>query len=577
MRWRGLLRVIALAAAPAIARAQRVATIAVAPSGRPAAVCHGQRVDNIIVYTSAPTVANLARVPWLQSLVRSVHVTTQPQVVERYLLLAPGDACDELRRAESERILRAQPFIVEAEVFVVANEAGGVDLEVRTSDETAGIIGGSVRARSPMLTSVLLGNANVNGEGIYTNAAWSYGDGFRDSFAARVSDHQFLGRPWIFAAEGERGSLGGTWKAEAAHPYLTDLQRVAWRARVGQGTDYEEMRRPEGDAPFVSLTRAYFDVGAIGRIGPPGRMSLVGLSFTGERNDPGNRLLSADSGVIRDLGPTPVAYSNHRVGRANLLLGARNIAFVRIAGLDALTATQDLPTGLQVSTQVGRSIHLLGATEEDVALAGDLYMGATNGRSTTRLQLQGEGRRTLGQPRWDDVLTTGRLTHYLQVAPQQLNTTVLEWSGGYRERIPFQLQLGMPAAGVRGYEESSLVGGSRIVLRTEQRYVFPAVLRQADVGIAMFGDAGRQWAGDVPYGVTTPVKTSVGISLIATVPPRSSRLWRADIAFPLNGGADRHWTLRFTNADRTAFEFRAPNDIADRRALNMPTSLFAWP
>jgi hemolysin activation/secretion protein len=132
-------------------------------------------------------------------------------------------------------------------------------------------------------------------------------------------------------------------------------------------------------------------------------------------------------------------------------------------------------------------------------------------------------------------------------------------------------------AGVRGYEESSFAGAQRLVARTEERWSFPNVRRFADAGVAVFADVGRQWAGDAPFGVTTPVLSSVGFSLLAAVPPRSARLWRADVAFPLGPGAGSRWTLRFTNGDRTTFEFRTPTDVADRRALTVPTSLFAWP
>ena len=93
----------------------------------------------------------------------------------------------------------------------------------------------------------------------------------------------------------------------------------------------------------------------------------------------------------------------------------------------------------------------------------------------------------------------------------------------------------------------------------------------------MFGDVGRQWAGDVPYGVTTTVKASLGISLLASIPPRSARVWRADLAFPVTGGANARWTLGFTNADRTAFVFRNARDVAVGKEVTVPTSIFAWP
>jgi hypothetical protein len=569
-----VLRAVALAAAPLVGvHAQEPS-----PGLQPLlAACHGQRIDAIVIHSSAPTVASLRRVPLLQSVVRTLHVTTRPEVIRRYLLLEEGQPCDELRRAESERILRAQPFIADAEVNVVPNDEGGVDLEVRTSDESAIVLGGALRARAPVVTSLLFGNANLAGEGIYASASWRQGEGFRDGFAGRLIDHQFLGHPWIVGVEGERASLGGSWRIDAARPYLTDLQRTAWRLRTGSSKGYAELRQPDGTRPVVALDRDFYDLGAIVRVGPPGHLGLFGLSVTGEGARPGDRLLAFDTGVIRDLGSVPVAYTPHRVGRLNALIGLRDIRFIRMEGLDALTAAQDVPVGYQVGGQAGHSMRLLGADEGDVAFAGDLYIGAAMRGSTVRIQLQGEGRRALGRSGWDDVLTTGRMTHTRQHSTRRLNQVQLEWSGGYRERVPFQLLLGIPMGGVRGYEESAFAGGQRLVARVEERWAFSPLFNLADAGLALFADAGRQWAGDVPYGVSTPIKTSVGISLLAAVPPRSARLWRADLAFPLNSGGNARWTLRITNGDRTAFEFRTPSDVADRRALTVPTSIFAWP
>jgi len=54
-------------------------------------------------------------------------------------------------------------------------------------------------------------------------------------------------------------------------------------------------------------------------------------------------------------------------------------------------------------------------------------------------------------------------------------------------------------------------------------------------------------------------------------------VWRADIAFPVGGGARASWTVRFTNIDRTAFAFRDARDVATGRELTVPSSIFAWP
>ncbi len=545
---------------------------------RAPAACAGQPIGDVRIYAEAPTIANLDRYPRLAAVARALHTTTRPELIRRFLLLDRGDACRELRRAESERILRAQPFIAEAEVITVANEEGGVDLEVHTSDEAAIVFGGGVRAASPHVTSILVGNANLAGQGIYASLGWHDGNGFRDAIGARIVDRQFIGRPWIFSLEGERASLGGSWRLEGAHPFLTDFQRVGWRLRIGRANGYVELRQPDGLRPSVAMQRGFFDVGGILRVGNPGQLDLFGLSLTGLEDHPGDRLAMPESGRVRDLGPVPTPFASHRIVRANVLVGARDIAFVRLEGIDALTAAQDVPTGYQLGGLLGRSLPIPGAHEdEDVFLAGDLYVGATSGRSTSRLQLQAEGRRPIASRIWDGVVTTARLTHYLQLAPHHRNQLIVEFSSAFRQRTPLQLLLGVPEGGVRGYEQSSYAGGQRLVLRAEQRYVKGAIRGAADGGIALFADVGRQWAGDVPFGTTTAVKASVGVSLLAAVPPRSARVWRADLAVPVTGGANARWTLTFTNADRTPFVFRSARDVAAGREITVPSSIFAWP
>jgi len=567
-----------LVAVPVLSLSSQVPAPTIAPSGRQVVPCIGQMIEQVTVYTEAPSVASLRRVPVVARVARTMHETTQPDVVERFLLFRAGDRCQELRRSESERILRAQPFIADADVFIVANDEGTVDAEVRTIDETAIVLGGNVRARSPSLYNVLFGNANLGGQGVYTSASWRAGDGFRDSFAGRLIDNQFLGRVLVAGIEGERAPIGGSWRMQAGRPFYTDLQRLAWRARTGAASGLVQLRVPDGTRPGVALQRRYFDVGAIGRVGVPGRLGLFGLAITGDDEEPGNRLLLPDAGRVRDLGPVPRPYIPHHIARFNLLLGVRDIRFVRRRALDAITASQDVPLGVQLGMQIGRSSPILGAEEEDFFLAGDMYVGLSQSeRLTTRLQLRTEGRRASGEAAWDGVLSTGRLTHQFKMNMANLDQLVIEYAGGFQQRTPFQLLLGVPEGGVRGYERSTFAGGQRLVARIEHRYAYGAVRNLGDLAVAAFVDAGRQWAGDVPFGVNTPLKGSLGVSLLASVPPRSARVWRADVAFPVSRGARSAVTLRFTNADRTAFVFRDPRDVMTGREVTLPSSIFAWP
>ncbi|MFL5618076.1 MAG: hypothetical protein ACJ79A_06760 [Gemmatimonadaceae bacterium] len=578
MRTSLLLRASSLVAVPVLSLASQQPAPSPAPSGRQVVPCMGQQIEQVTIYTEAPSVASLRRVPVVARVARTMHETTQPNVVERFLLFKAGDRCEELRRAESERILRAQPFIADADVFIVTNDDGTVDAEVRTIDETAVVLGGSVRARSPNISGVLFGNANLAGQGVYASGAWRTGDGFRDAYVGRLIDNQFLGQALVAGAEGERNTIGGSWRLYAGRPFFTDLQRVAWRARTGESSGLMELRREDGTRPKVAMRRRFYELGAIGRVGVPGRLGLFGVSITSDDEESGGRLVAADSGMIRDIGPLPRAYLPHHIARVNLLLGVRDIRFVRRRALDAITASQDVPLGVQIGLQAGRSSPIVGAKEEDFFLAGDLYVGRSRSEwATTRLQLRTEGRRAAGEAAWDGVLSTGRLSHQIKMSMAHLDELVFEWAGGYQQRTPFQLVLGVPEGGVRGYEKSSFAGGQRLVARFEHRYSHGAVRNIGDLAVAGFIDAGRQWAGDVPFGVTTPVKGSIGLSLLASVPPRSARVWRADLAFPVSRGARASWTLRFTNLDRTAFTFRDARDVATGRELTVPSSIFAWP
>ena len=546
---------------------------------RRAVACTGQRVNDIVIHSFAPTIAAVRSVPVVAEVARSIHATTRSDLIRRYLLMARGDQCTELRRSESERILRAQPFLADASVQAFASDSGAVDLEVRTIDETSVVIGAGVTSASPYLTSTRIGSSNLAGDGIYLVGNWRHDPHFRDGYGVKFTDYQFGALPYILAVDGQQNPLGDHWSVESAHPFLTDLQRLAWSAKVGSANDYVFFVPTENVRHALDFRRTFFDIGGIVRVGPPGRLSLFGASVSGEREDPGEvPILVAPTGALLD---TTTAFSGryvqHRIARLNALWGVRDIGFVRVRGFDALTATQDIPIGFQLGTQFGRSLTALGARDDDIFMSGDVYVGAATQKAAARLQLQGEGRRSNDLSAWDGIVTSGRAAQYLKLADNQTVIASLEWSGGWRMRVPFALTLGEARGGIRGYDEETRPGGQRGIVRVEDRYVLGRPFELGDVGVGFFADAGRLWAGDVPFGASTPIRTSVGFSLLASVPPRSARLWRLDIALPVNPGRPRRLELRIVSNDRTSFFWREPDDVLIARERTVPSSIFNWP
>lgn len=542
--------------------------------------CFGQRIDDIVVRSFAPTAAIVRRSPILRDLVNTIHVTTNPRVIERFLLLSRGSQCDELRRADSERILRAQPFIADASVRAIPNGQGGITLLVETSDEISLVADAAIGPGSPFVRFLRLGDANLDGEGVYMAADWRDGGAFRDQFGARIVDNQLLGRPYVLNVQGYRDPLGSQWAVDGFHPFYTDIQRFAWRVHLGSNDGYVQFPNDINSSHALRLVRGYFDAGGVLRIGPPGRLSLFGISLSGDDERPGTtQVLVTDHGFAPDSGTElQNRFVVHRIARVNLLWGVRDIGFSRVKGLDALTATQDLPIGFQVGTVFGRSVYALGARDDDIFMSSDLYAGAIGHNNALRLQIEGEGRRDNSSGAWDGMLATGRAIEYYKPVPRNTTTLSVEFSGGWRQRIPFSLSLSDPVAGLRGYSGSNTPGGRRLVYRLDTRTYLGRPNGVADLGVGAFVDAGRLWAGDIPYGVNTMTRASMGVSLLGSAPPGSPRIWRLDLAYALNPDISGHRIeVRVSNSDLTSFFLPEPNDVQGTREQTVPSSVFRWP
>jgi len=67
-----------------------------------------------------------------------------------------------------------------------------------------------------------------------------------------------------------------------------------------------------------------------------------------------------------------------------------------------------------------------------------------------------------------------------------------------------------------------------------------------DFGFTLFADAGRMWAGQVPYWVDTDWKGTIGFGLRVGFPSRTRGVGRIDIAFPIGGRNDQGPIFRVT-------------------------------
>jgi hypothetical protein len=551
---------------------------ALAPdSSRIAATCDGRIVSSIVITPREPSF--LAIPSLLRPLARGLgllHTTSTPATIDAFLLFDVGQPCTERHRAESERILRAQPFLADATVRAVPDTAGRVRIEVETIDEIATVL--DVRFRNRRPSEVHFGNGNVGGLGLYAAASAERGLAYRTGFGVSGLAYRMLDKPYTLALVAERSPVGGELTVALGHKFLTDLQRAAWHVGLSDVDGYVPFAPPEGDVLSLEVRRRFWDVGGVRRVGLGRQSAFVGGLITHEAVTPATRfVVVSDSGFVIGTGgglrePVP-GYRNLRL---NAVVGVRSLSFTEVRGFDALMATQDVATGVQLGVLAGRSIPQFVGNDDDVFVSADFYAGRGSATSFGAMRIGAEARNDRGANDWDSMIGSGRLAWYVKPAPSHVVIGSVELEGGRRQRVPFQLMLGDRQGGVRGYSASRDAGAARGVARLEERWSIGTLASHAALGIASFADAGRVWAGDAPFGVNTSAKIGLGLGLLAALPPESQRLWRLDFAVPVSPDAHGRWVVRLTVIWPRTF-WREPDDVARGRAGAAPSTIFTWP
>jgi hypothetical protein len=555
-----------------------LALLALITLARPAAAqCDGKIVSGVSIVPRDPSFIKVPRS--LRALARGVglhHTTTKADVIRHSLLLSVGQPCTERLRAESERILRFQPFLADATVRAVPDSAGAVRIEVETIDEIPTVF--SMRVRNGTPVALRIGNGNVDGRGIYLAVRGERGFAYRNGVGMQLVAYQVFDRPYTLGVMADRTPLGSTVSFALGHTFITDLQRSAWHVGFRDVHDYTSFLRPDGQSIALGARRRFGDYGGVLRIGLAGRSAFVGGLVTHELVKPAAQaVIVSDSGFVADTSaPLAGLFAPVRNMRLNAVVGVRSLAFQTVRGFDALAGAQDIATGVQFGAVLGRSVPWFGAADNDIFLSGDFYAGLGSATSFAALRIEGETRHDQNTNRWDSKIASGRLAWYVKPSPAYVLIGSGEFSGGREERFPFQLSLGARDGGVRGYNGSRVVGGVRAVARLEAHRSIGQLTRHVALGLATFADAGRVWAGDAPFGVDSKPKVGVGVGLLAAIPPQSRQLWRLDVAVPVSADAHARWEVRLTVTRARDF-WREPNDVARARAGAAPSTIFTWP
>jgi hypothetical protein len=550
------------------------------PRGRSTAACPTGPISFVFIDNSSIFDAsdpNLqGRFGWAYRAANSLHVRTREEVIRRELLFGPGDCFDPFILDESERLLRAYDFLSAVDIHGVPQPDGSYHVIVDTRDDWSTQVDVRMRMDGNIrLEGIRVEETNLLGTGQKVGVFFFQRDVTRN-YGVTYFTPQLLRTRWNFGADFGRTRAGTFVRQEISHPFIGEVSRWAARQsflREERYFDYILSDLPEHRRTrlLVPVREAFFELAVVRRIGVPGSTTIVGtalthhaLSYPGAPSFvPDGRYADrapADSAQAAAVLPQLVPLRNIRLSG---MIGQRNIWWVKRRGLDSMRGQQDVALGGEALLALGRSLPAPDM-DDDLLATLTLYSGLRLGEATLVGQGRLDTRRNLNapahSPEWEDFFAEGELLTYFQTRalPRQTLLLRLAGAGAWNTRTPFQLTLGGERA-LRGYAPERMPGARRAVASIENRFYlgWPAA-HLFDLGGTLFGDIGRIWPGDAPFGLDSGWRASAGAGLRGSFPAGSRMTYRMDLAWPIDGNA------RFGDA-RLLLSVGEPLGIGGRR------------
>ena len=463
---------------------------------------------------------------WLYRAANRWHIMTRDKTIRKQLLFRPGDLYDRRLIEESERLLRQNKYLFDAEVKATQATDGRVDLTVSTRDIWSLAPELSIsRSGGETRTRIGLEEINLLGRGQRLRVLRDE-DIDRNENIVEFSD-QHLGRSWVsLLARYADNSDGNTSVLSVVRPFYALDTR--WAAG---GTIYDDDRRDKlyqyGEAAAeYRHEREYamaFGGWSQGLISGKARRWTAGVVSDDNRFSP-----PAESAL-----PT-VLPEDRKLVYPFIGFELVEDGFVTTHNQDQMDRTEDFQMGLQLRASLGWADTSFGSDRDAAIFAASMSRGFGSLEKTALLvSARSQGRVESGD--LANTLLSVDARYYHRQAENRTFFAALSGTVGEALDLDNPVEIG-GKSGLRGYPLRYQAGDSKVLATIEQRYYtnwYP--FRLARVGGAIFADAGRVW-GENPLGPDNREwLVDVGIGLrLAMTRLSAGRVVHIDLAFPLN-------------------------------------------
>ena len=464
---------------------------------------------------------------WLYRWANRLHIVTKPHVIESQLLIEEGDTYSARLSDESERILRLNAYLNEADITPVHYENGVVDLEVETTDVwtlTPDVLLRRSGGENQLGIGIL--ERNLLGRGIKLGVKYkSTVD--RDTLSLTYVDNNFLNDHYQLAARVSDNSDGFFQGLAFGQPFYAFDRRNAGGISFARGEQIDQLY-DRGDVVAEFNHRFDYDEASLGwsrglRNGWVKRYT-AGVAYSRNEFDE-----TPDNLLPVSILPDDRKYFYPFVGFELV-----EDHYETTVNFDQIERTEDRLLGTWLNVRLGYSSRSAGSTNNAWHYRAGFSNALVSTKKTSltvRSDLSG---------RWENggaqnALLSGVMRFHRRLTEHQLFYVSLSGTISKNLDIDNPLYLG-GETGLRGYPLRYQNGDSKALVTLEQRIFtdwYP--FRLVHVGGALFFDAGRTW-GESPVGaLNLGVLKDVGFGFRLGSPRAGRRVLHIDIAFPLDG------------------------------------------
>lgn len=511
-----------------------------------------ERLDDVPLLPDLTFVFDLANL---------LHIDTKEEVIRRELLVREGDLADPRLIEESERNLRAQPWVRQVRIVTEPTPDGRVDVVVRTQDTwttqprvdySSG--GGTTR------TSFGLVESNVLGYGKKIRLLYRSGID-RSSSLFEYDDPRVLGSRWSASADYQDASDGRVAEGFLEYPFFA--LDTPWAGGAGYSSRREENRVFDhfgGEIARFDRKQESFASRLGHRLGSDPSVVWRAGVFYRRAEETFSRLTA---GTDPSLLP-----ADRRESQPGIFLHREEVKFVRERHLSLFDRIEDLNLGNVLDAEIGYSWRALDALDDEPILRITDRQGFDFGPGRKAL-LFGlvTGRHHDGDVR-NAVAEIEALVYYRLNLPYD-NTLVthLKLDLGRNLDRDTQLFLGN-FNGLRGFDTRQFVGEKRLVFNLEDRLFFVNDLfHLVSLGAVVFFDGGYAWERHQTVDLRD-LATSAGIGLRIDAPRGAGEaLFRLDVGVPITDGGSSKRTPGVTLSSGQGFTpFAGPFDLQSHTA-----------